>query len=304
MVRRVSPSQWNSMVRQMQSKQREAIRKHNRAVDDYNRQLKRAVDAHNQNVRDTKRAVDKYNREVRAHNTRVRNDRQRLATAVNRLNSQPRTSTRVTYTVKSSPVYQSYQRLERRAEQGAYSDQFNPVLDLAEREAANSAELETLLSQEPTDTDVEPQISADPKLLEKLIELGSDLGDRWHGALFSLSPRNPDAARHFCTSAREIFVRILDMSAPDSDIKDSGLCELTPDGRISRRSRIRYMLAQHSLSDDALESFVEDDVDNILELFRVFNEGAHGTAGKYGASQLSLIKTRVEDGLKFLTALR
>lgn len=39
--------------------------------------------------------------------------------------------------------------------------------------------------------------------------------DRWKGALFSLSPTNPDAAQHFCTSAREVLTSMLDIAAPD-----------------------------------------------------------------------------------------
>lgn len=289
MVRRVSPSQWNSMVRQAQAKHREAVRKYNRAVDEYNRQARRAV--------------DNYNREVRAHNARVRADRQRLKSAINRLNSQAQSPSRVTYTVRSSTVYQSYQRLETRAEQGAYSESFNEVLDLAERETANSAELESALASPPTDADAEPNVTPDPDLVSKLTNIGSDLADRWRGALFALSPRNPDAARHFCTSARELFVRILDHGAPEAAVRASDICELTSDGRTTRRSKIQFMLARGGLTDEALQAFVEHDVENILELFRVFNDGTHGSAGKFGASQLSLMKTRVEDGLKFLTEL-
>jgi hypothetical protein len=289
MVRRVTPSQYKSMVRQAEAKRRDAIRKFNNAVSEYNRGVKKVV--------------DNYNREVRAHNARVRADRQRLSTAVNRLNSQSSTPSRVRYTVQSSTVYHSYQRLESRAEEGVYSGAFNSVLDLAEREAANSAELENSLAQEPTDTGVEPQVDADPEVVQNLAKVEADLGDRWRGALFALSPRNPDAARHFCTSAREIYVRILDAAAPDSDLRASELCELTNDGRISRRSKIQFMLSRQGLSDGALQEFVEDDVENILQLFRVFNEGTHGSVGKFGASQLGLIKKRVEDGLKFLTAI-
>lgn len=47
---------------------------------------------------------------------------------------------------------------------------------------------------------------------------GQDLVDRWTGALFSLSPRNPDAARHFCTSTREVLIAMIDHAAPDSGV--------------------------------------------------------------------------------------
>jgi hypothetical protein len=36
--------------------------------------------------------------------------------------------------------------------------------------------------------------------------------------LFVLSPNNPDAARHFCTIAREVLTSLLDIAAPDSSV--------------------------------------------------------------------------------------
>ena len=58
-----------------------------------------------------------------------------------------------------------------------------------------------------------------------------------------------------------------------------------------------------SITDDALEKFVEQDVNNILELFRVFNDGTHGSAGKFDLPQLNKIKKRVEDGIMFLAQI-
>lgn len=287
MVRRVTPSQFNSMLRRAESQRRQAIQKINREIDRLNRA--------------NKKAVDDYNREVRQHNARVRSNRQRLNNAILRLEQEARKPSRVTYTVRSRKVYESYNRLDERYEAGAYSDRFNEALDLAEREASNSAELEAILAEEPTDTEEEPRFEADPNLVQTLSSIQNDLPDRWHGALFALSPRNPDAARHFCTSAREIFVKIFEIGAPDS-LVGSALtnCALTPQGTPTRRAKIRYLLSQQSLGDEALEDFVEADVDNILSLFQIFNEGTHGKAGAYGASQLSAIKKRVEDGMKFL----
>lgn len=42
-----------------------------------------------------------------------------------------------------------------------------------------------------------------------------ELRGRWDGALFSLNPETPDAARHFCTRARECIVTALNVAAPD-----------------------------------------------------------------------------------------
>jgi cation transport regulator ChaB len=287
MVRRVTPSQYASMMRQAQNRRRQAVNKLNSAINTYNRE--------------EKRRVDNYNREVRAHNARVRANRQRLTAALSRLEREARKPARVTYTVKSSTVYSSYERLERRAAQGYYDDSFNETLDLAEREAANSVELESALQSEPDDLDQEPELTSDPAIAERLALIQADLPDRWRGALYSLSPRNPDAARHFCTSAREIFTRIFEVGAPDSAVKTAlPNCELTKQGSPTRRAKISFMLERQGLSDSELENFIEEDAENILSLFHVFNDGTHGSAGRYGASQLKLIKQRVENELHFL----
>lgn len=175
---------------------------------------------------------------------------------------------------------------------------------MAERETANSVELESALQADPVDLDQEPSLIPDPELSTKLSGIQQDLPDRWRGALFSLSPRNPDAARHFCTSAREIFTRIFDLCAPDKlVISTIQNCQLTPQGTPTRRTKISYLLHIRGLTDDALEDFVDEDIENILTLFHVFNDGTHGSVGRYDASQLSLIKQRVENGLQFLVRL-
>ncbi|MBX3059321.1 MAG: hypothetical protein KF770_22860, partial [Anaerolineae bacterium] len=132
----------------------------------------------------------------------------------------------------------------------------------------------------------------------------SELDDRWRGALFSLNPSNPDAARHFCTSAREIFTRILEISAPDMEVitQMSG-CDLTDQGKPTRRSKLRYLLRRKGMTDKVLEDFVEQDLENIVQLFQVFNDGTHGSAGKFDSSKLASIKRRVEDGIMFLSKI-
>ncbi len=134
--------------------------------------------------------------------------------------------------------------------------------------------------------------------------VSTDLDDRWNGAVFSLNPQNPDAARHFCTSAREILTQILQLKAPDADViallPD---CDRTPDGSPTRRSKIRYFLARRDMAAENLEQFVEDDIENIVQLFNVFNKGTHGAAGTFDLSQLDAVKKRVENGIMFLTEI-
>lgn len=48
--------------------------------------------------------------------------------------------------------------------------------------------------------------------------VSEDLMNRWKGAVYALNPQNPDAARHFCTSTREIFTEFIEFKAPDNAV--------------------------------------------------------------------------------------
>ena len=123
-------------------------------------------------------------------------------------------------------------------------------------------------------------------------------------ALYSLSPENPDAARHFCTSTREIVNGILEVSAPDGSVEQAMPgCERTDRGRPTRRARIRFLLVQRGLANEELEDFVAKDVDDITELFRVFNAATHGSAGRFDLRELGAVKERAEAGIFFITRI-
>ena len=290
MVRRYSASQIRSKIRQAQQKQRQAITKYNAAVR-----------RRNQGVRT---AVNRYNQAVRAHNERVRANRRRLASELARLNSRPTTTRYVVYHTSFRTLQSSYNRLETSADSQQLDARYNRLLDLSEREAANSAEVTNRIlgDQEAAAGSVDKL--EDAELLDGLRGISMDLDDRWNGAVFSLNPKNPDAARHFCTSAREIFVQIIQLKAPDADVvallPD---CDQTPDGNPTRRSKIRYFLARRGMEAESLEQFVEDDVENILQLFNVFNKGTHGASGTFDLPQLGAVRKRVENGIMFLTEI-
>jgi hypothetical protein len=290
MARRMTPSQWNSMVRQAQQKQRQAIDKVNREIR-----------AHNQKV---KQAVSNYNRGVNAHNARVRANRQRLKNELARLSRQATTTRYVTFRVSVNTVHTAYERLEHAAESGHLDERYSEILDLSEREAANNAGLMNALMGDGEATDATPPNSPESPLTPILQDISAELGDRWRGALFSLSPQNPDAARHFCTSAREIIARILNSKAPDN-LVFAALpgCDRTSQGSPTRRAKIRYFLHLKGMNQDELEAFVESDMDNVVELFEAFNEGTHGSAGIFVFAQLQMLRRRVEDGIMFLSRL-
>jgi hypothetical protein len=289
MTRKFNSSKLRSDLRRIQQKQRQAI-------NNYNKEVKKVND-HN------KRVVDKYNREVRAHNAGVRRNRQRLINELNRLSSKRSTTTSVRYVEYRSSVQslqQSFVRVEAAADLGTWPAG-EELFDLAEGEAANSvAVLNALLEEPAADSADNPQLRL-TAITDELKEIHADLDNRWRGALFSLNPANPDAARHFCTSTREIFVGILDLKAPDEKVRAAfPNLTLTDNGQVPRRDKIRYCLDQYGQDDADLVNFVDDDIDEVMELFATFNPATHGDAGRYDLGQLAAIKTRVEGAIQFL----
>ncbi len=301
MPRRLTPAQYAAEVRKQQ-----------RAIDEYNRKARQ----HNAKVladeRKRQREIDEYNRKARDHNRRtlravnehnrqVRANRRRLAQEVARLESTVR---RISVPYESSVhlLRTSFRRIEQSA--GSSAGFNEELFDLSEGETANSvAALNAMLAApanvEPTDDAVaELQRTS---ISSELSDVDPDLDARWRGALYALSPRNPDAARHFCTSAREMLSRLLETSAPDEVVLDADPnCDRTPQGTVSRRARICFCLRRSGFHDPALEDFVDQDMENVLALFVEFNEGTHGDAGRFGLEQLRAIKGRVEDAIRFV----
>jgi len=294
MVRRVSPAQFRSMIRQAEQKQRRAVDQANRAIRDYNR----TVDDFNRKQR---QAVAEYNREVRSTNARVRADRTRLQNELRRLSASRTTSTvTVRYRTSTSlitAVGQSFGGVESAVESGRWADPDN-LLDLAEGETADSvAALNRLIAPEdPGEGDLRSTA-----LTTELTDIDPELHARWTGALFALNPKNPDAARHFCTSARELITMMLDREAPDSVVKAANPDYLdTPSGGVSRRAKIHYCLGRKGNDIEEMVEFVHADIDGVIGLFDDFNRGTHGAAGRFPLAELVVLKDRVERAVKFL----
>lgn len=290
MVRRLTPSQIRSLLRQAQQKQQQAINKYNNAVRKYNS--------------DVKRAVGDYNREVRAHNQRVRTNRQRLRTEIARLNSQPSTSRHIVLRQSAQTLHQSFVRVEAASQAGTWHGG-NDLFEMSEGETANSVEVLNALLTEPDSTTLDNEaMLRETTIAAEMQDFDPDFDARWRGALFALHRDNPDAARHFCTSAREILTRILETEAPDDAVKAAHPnYHKTPNGGVSRRARVRYCLNKQGSYDADLEAFVEADLDDLLALFHDFNAGTHGNAGRFGLDQLAAIKKRVEGAIRFLHRL-
>ena len=281
MATRVNLSQFKSKMRQFEQKQRQAINNYNRAVRDYNNKVKKAVDT--------------YNAYVRSHNAAVRRNQQIIARE--RAKLQSRTTKRSSYTISLNTMHQQYAFVGNAYPAGVeVSPQQSRILDLIEQEHANG-----LITANAVENDELPEENTeDIDIGNKLLAVSEDLHNRWRGAVFSLSPQNPDAARHFCTSTREIFTEFIELKAPDKEVfAFNPNCEKTERGNATRREKIKYMMRSKQM-DESVSAFVEADITNILELFHVLSDGTHGAAGRYEFQKLIQVKKRVEQGINFL----
>lgn len=251
-----------------------------------------------------KREIKKAERQINQQLARQQRENQRkLDQQVRRWNQRQQSKVSTTHTVyfqSTEALYSSYQHLDQgTVNQSIYAS--NDLLDYADLETANSLMVSAALEEaRPDDTDPGDQLRLSAVSTE-LWEIKPDLAARWEGALFALNPRNPDAARHFCTSSREILTTILETRAPDADVKKADPhCPVTEKGTATRRARIEYLLKRRGESSQEAVNFVDADITNVVRLFDVLNPATHGDAGTYSLSQLKPIKERLEGAYRFL----
>jgi hypothetical protein len=291
----MTPAQVRAALQKAQRDQKRAIDNYNREAGKYNAAVKKAVNDYNREIRN-------YNSKARAHNRAVENQRRRLQQEFSRLNSRPASATFVAYRESTTAFVDAYSRAEASLATNPGSAADQQFLDLGSDEAANSVYLANALDGDgdPADALTEDELRA-PSMQAELAHFGEDLVNRWVGALYALSPQNPDAARHFCTSAREVVITMLDTSAPDGEVKDADpSCQHTESGAVTRRSKIEYLLRRHGVTETGITDIVSSDVDNLLSLFRTFNDGTHGRSGRFTITELSAIRTRVEAAIRFV----
>lgn len=274
MVRKISISQLKSQLRRLENKQRIAINNYNRAVRNYNTQARKV-------------------------NNELRRNRQKIKNELNKLNSSLRRTT--TYTTSVRTLNASYQRVTYNYEVlPTANTRQEQLYNLIEQENANNLVVANTLDNPQDNVEIEVSLN-DSMIGDKLKVLSPDLNDRWNGALFSLNPKNPDATRHFCTSSREIFTDIFDNYAHDEEVFSMfPNCDKTERGNATRRWKIKYFLRKKGVELEGAEEFIDNDIENILELYHILSDGTHGNAGRYTFIQLKAIKKRVEDGILFL----
>jgi hypothetical protein len=282
--RRISQSQIRSQLRQAQAKAKRELER------ELEKQVKKVETAWN---REATKLVNDHNRKARAN-------QRRLQSAIARLNNQPTT---VRYTVTRTSalhLHTLYRHVEHTADTAGWDEHSQRLVDLAEAEAANSALVANTLLGDTTDAE---DLSESTSLTDELSTVSPDLHNRWQGALYAINGANPDAARHFCTSAREIIVKMINLKAPNAAVLGTYPDGTTPDGKVARRWKIQYLLDRYGANHDSLGEFVEADVNDVMNLFSDFNKGTHGEAGQFDLAELRVIKTRVEGAVRFLSAI-
>lgn len=94
---------------------------------------------------------------------------------------------------------------------------------------------------------------------------------------------------------------MLGTSAPDADLlKSEPRCEMTDRGAPTRRAKIAYLLRRRGPAAGQFAELLNSDIDNVLSLFRTFNDGTHGHTGRFTITELTALRTRVESAVSFI----
>ena len=281
MVKRMNISQLNSKMRQIQNKTNQQLKRIQR---DTERQIKR----------ETTKMINDYKKNIRKNY-------QKLQKELNRFNNSQHMTTKYTISVRN--LNSSYEKVNATYNQLNSTTKEKEIFNYIEQENVNNLTVANMLISSEAEEDIDTELQ-DNVIGDQLKKLSDDLNNRWLGAIFALNPHNPDATRHFCTSTREIFTEIFDKYAKDKEVFSIFPdCDKTDRGNATRKSKIKYFLYKKGIDIKNADEFIDNDIDNILELYHILSNGTRGEAGRYSISQLKAIKKRVEDGINFLCSI-
>ena len=278
MARTINMSRFKSQIRQAQHKAERQLKQIQRNTE---RKIRSEVN----------KAVNQYNRDVRRNQQKIQSELRKLSNS---------SSVKTTYIISVKNLNSSYNTIVKNYDELNSTDREKQIFNYIETENVNSLSVANAIENPQLAESVDVELQ-DNGIGNRLKLFSNDLHSRWIGALYSLNPNNPDATRHFCTSTREIFTDIFEKHALDEDVfAIFPNCDRTDRGNATRRSKIKYFLYKKGIDIKNVEEFIDNDIDNILELYHTLSDGTHGEAGKYSIEQLKLIKKRVEDGIIFL----
>ena len=204
---------------------------------------------------------------------------------------------RTDYSISTRVVHDVYTKVSNSYEKGCIDEN---IFNAIENEDANNLELINVVlnNYEVENSDIELDES---NISAKLIKISTDLNNRWKGALFSLNPNNPEAARHFCTSTREILKVLIDDGIKDKDVVAANpQCEKTNNGTPTRKEKIKCAMNKKGISNELIIEFTNNNIENTVSLINELSNGTHGHANRYSINHLKSFKKRFEDSINFV----
>ena len=158
-------------------------------------------------------------------------------------------------------------------------------------EAENKQQLREGLASETEDS-----------LRVQLLSLNAGLIRLWEGAVSALKSDNPDRARHFATSLRELLTHVMHELSPDVEIKKWNPDQKLYDkNRPTRRARLLFIC--RNINHGPFSDFVEKDVEAVLAFVQLFQQGTHAIDIPYTEDQLLALKTKMEGVIRFLISI-
>ena len=133
-----------------------------------------------------------------------------------------------------------------------------------------------------------------------LAKVDPDLVTMYQGAAHAIAEQGPDSTRHLAISGREILTHVLHRLAPDAELHDWDRArpEDFPNKKPTRRLRIRYILRK--LLGTAYEQFVDDDVEQAIDLFNALHGDTHGLGRQLEPGAQRIVLRRLEGVLAVL----
>jgi len=115
----------------------------------------------------------------------------------------------------------------------------------------------------------------------------------WEGARGALESDNPERIRHFSTSFRDLFTHLLHRLAPTHAIRAwSTNKDDFHKNKPTRRARLRYIC--RNVDGEHFRKFVALDIDAVLQLLQLFQQGTHELQSSLTTSQLAVMRLRME----------
>ncbi len=213
----------------------------------------------------------------------------------------------------------SYQKV---SESGSTEEEMvvpTPIKALSTTEAFTSAEiveeLDLRSGLEPDEEEIEERkerrkILRDLKeearvqLVPSLAEVDPVFAKIWQGAILALASDNPERVRHFSASCRALLEYLLERFAPKQKLKRWSPTEVKfVNGKPERRTQLSYICRAFPETSGLVE-FTENDIDEVLATFNVYNRGIHGLDPSFTADEVDALETRTAQNLIFLLSFR